>query len=173
MALNGNTDLLAPTASCATTKMPPIPPRSIPFSDPDVTNAIGSLQQRQAYLASTVIPHLATLPSTTALLEQQRVAEELREDLEDFGKRVEGLEQLVEDLDTEGERIAGREVVQQWAITFAQMKKDARAAILSSKQAIDHHAKSRRDELLGSAVFDQERERTRRRMMLSCELPRR
>lgn len=137
--------------------MPPIPPRPTNFSDPDVVNAIASLQQREAFLGSTVIPHLATLPPTTTLLEQQRLAEDLREDLEDFGKRVEALEQLVEDLHTEKERIAGREVVQQWANTFAQMKRDARTAIISSKQAIDHHAKSRRDELLGSAVFTQEK----------------
>ncbi|KAG8824241.1 hypothetical protein FRC18_010559 [Serendipita sp. 400] len=133
--------------------MPPIPTQALNFSDSDIILAISSLQQREAYLGGNAIKHLATLPPNTTLSEQQRLAEELREDLEDFGKRVEGLEQLIEDLDTEKERQKGREVVLQWASTFAQLKKDARGAVLSSKRAIDQHAKSRRDELFGSAVL--------------------
>ncbi|CCA70430.1 hypothetical protein PIIN_04369 [Serendipita indica DSM 11827] len=135
--------------------MPPIPSQAPTFSDPDVTLAISSLEQRRTFLASTVIPSLATLPASTPLLEQQRRAEGLREDLEDLGKRIETLEQLVEDLDTEKERRVGRDVVLQWAADYAALKKDARAALLSSKKAIDQHAKSRRDELLGSAVYKQ------------------
>jgi protein transport protein SEC20 len=133
--------------------MPPIPTTTT-FSDPDVVDAIASLQQRETYLSSIAIPNLATLPAVTSLSEQQKLAEDLREDLEDFGKRVEGLEQLVEDLDTEKERVKGRAIVLQWADTYARLKKEARAVALSSKKVVDQSAKSRRDELLGSAVYN-------------------
>lgn len=134
--------------------MPPIP-NTVSFSDPDVVNALSSLQQRETYLSSTAIPNLATLPAVTLLSEQQRLAEELREDLEDFGKRVEVLEQLVEDLETEREKVKGRTLVLQWADAYARLKKEGRAAALSSKKVVDQSAKSRRDELLGSAVYNQ------------------
>lgn len=133
--------------------MPPIP-NTASFNDPDVVNAILSLQQRETYLTSTAIPNLATLPAVTSLSEQQRLAEELREDLEDFGKRIEALEQLVEDLDTEKERVKGRTIVLQWADSYTRLKKEARVAALSSKKVVDQSAKSRRDELIGSAVYN-------------------
>jgi protein transport protein SEC20 len=138
--------------------MPPIPATEVQFSDPEVIHALETLQQRDAYLTNNSIPHLSALsPASTPLREQQRLAQELREDLEDYGRRVELLEQLVEDLDTEKERRRGRDVVLQWADRFANLKKDARAALLASKKAIDEHARSRRDELLGSTVYSQEK----------------
>ncbi|PVG02994.1 Sec20-domain-containing protein [Serendipita vermifera] len=137
--------------------MPPIP-KETPFSDSEVVHALDALQQRDAYLTNNSIPHLSALsPASTSLNDQQRLAHELREDLEDFGRRVELLEQLVEDLDTEKERRRGRDIVLQWADRFANLKKEARAALLASKKAIDEHARSRRDELLGSAVYNQEK----------------
>lgn len=133
--------------------MPPIPLQQHVFSDPDITLAISALQQRETYLSSSVIPQLAKLSPTSSLLEQQRLSAELREDLEDFGRRVESLEQLVEDLSKPLERQTGRQVVEGWAITYANLKKEARTALLASKRNIDAHAKSRRDELLGSAAL--------------------
>ena len=133
--------------------MPPIPLRQHAFSDPDVTLAISSLQQREGHLASSAIPHLTTLSPSTPLSDQQRLSSELHEELDDFGRRVEGLEQLVEDLRNPSERQTGRDVVHQWADTYAELKKKAREAMLVSKRNIDQHAKSRRDELIGSAVL--------------------
>ena len=133
--------------------MPPIPIQEDVFSDPEMTLSISSLHQRETYLSTRVIPELATLSPTTSLIEQQRLSASLREDLEDFGRRVEALEQLVEDLRKPSERETGRVVVERWATVYASLKKDARGAVLASKRTIDAHAKSRRDELLGSAVL--------------------
>jgi protein transport protein SEC20 len=136
--------------------MPPIPYQQPTFSDPEITHSLSSLQQRQTYLSSSVIPNLAALPPSTPLNTQQRLSSELREDLDDFGRRVEGLEQLVEDLNSPKEREAGRAVVQRWADMYAGLKKDARNALLVSKKNIDQHAKAKRDELFGSAVLAQQ-----------------
>jgi protein transport protein SEC20 len=133
--------------------MPPIPVRQPTFSDPEVTLSLSSLTRRQAHLSTSVIPNLLSLSPSTPLDTHQRLCTELREDLDEFGRRVEALEQLVEDLPSLKEREQGREVVSAWAEVLVGLKRDARSAMLVSKKNMDGFAKSRRDELLGSAVL--------------------
>lgn len=94
--------------------MPPIP---VVF-DTDIENALSALQQRFLFLSHSQIPALKNVHTT--LQEQQFLASQVREDVDDFGRRVEGLEQLVEDLEVEDARVKGRALVLEWAARYAQ-----------------------------------------------------
>ncbi|CAE6425694.1 unnamed protein product [Rhizoctonia solani] len=88
---------------------------------------------------------------------QQQFAAELRDDTEAIAKRLEDFSTLAEDQERDNERAQVRKWVNELYDELARLKSESRAALLASKRAIDNDARSRRDELLGSAALQEKR----------------
>ncbi|CAE6461741.1 unnamed protein product [Rhizoctonia solani] len=88
---------------------------------------------------------------------QQQFAAELRDDTEAITKRIEDFSTLAEDQERENERTQVRKWVTELYDELTRLKSESRAALLASKRAIDNDARSRRDELLGSAALKEKR----------------
>ncbi|CAE6423103.1 unnamed protein product [Rhizoctonia solani] len=88
---------------------------------------------------------------------QQQFAAELRDDTEAITKRLEDFSTLAEDQERENERAQVGRWVSELYDELARLKSESRAALLASKRAIDNDARSRRDELLGSAALQEKR----------------
>ncbi|KAH7341689.1 Sec20-domain-containing protein [Rhizoctonia solani] len=88
---------------------------------------------------------------------QQQFAAELRDDTEAIAKRIEDFSTLAEDQERENERAQVRKWVTELFDELTRLKSESRAALLASKRAIDNDARSRRDELLGSAALKEKR----------------
>ncbi|EUC54618.1 Sec20-domain protein [Rhizoctonia solani AG-3 Rhs1AP] len=88
---------------------------------------------------------------------QQQFAAELRDDTEAITKRLEDFSTLAEDQERENERVQVGKWVSELYDELARLKSESRAALLASKRAIDNDARSRRDELLGSAALQEKR----------------
>jgi hypothetical protein len=100
--------------------MPPLPLSTLTSNPPndDIAAALRSLNLRHAHLSTSFIP--ALVQSTSSLKDQQVLAGQVREDLDDYGRAVENLEALVEDLEREREKYAWRVVVLDWADKYAR-----------------------------------------------------
>ncbi|KAJ1307619.1 hypothetical protein OPQ81_001716 [Rhizoctonia solani] len=101
------------------------------------------------------IPRLRDCKGPLAL--QQQFAAELRDDTEAIAKRLEDFSTLAEDQERENERAQVRKWTSELYDELSRLKSESRAALLASKRAIDNEARSRRDELLGSAALQQKR----------------
>ncbi|TFK34478.1 Sec20-domain-containing protein [Crucibulum laeve] len=122
--------------------MPPLPPN---FSE-EIVDLISSAERRQKDLAEFQIPRLQSCKGP--LSTQQTLAAELREDLDVFGRIVESLDIMVDDQRGEKDRRALRAVVNEFRAAMVRLRQDTRAALLTSKRAIDSQSQSQRVELL-------------------------
>ncbi|KAG1805604.1 Sec20-domain-containing protein [Suillus variegatus] len=124
--------------------MPPIPTTI----DGETHSLIESIERHHNDLSSFQIPRLraCTGPLTT----QQACAAEVREDIEGLARQIEELDVLVDDHRTERARRELRRKVEFFRDSLMSLRKDARAAILASKHAIDSKSRSQREELLRS-----------------------
>jgi len=89
---------------------------------------------------------------------QQNLAAELREDVDVLGRQIETLDVLVGDQKGERNRRELRRTVDGFLEALTNLRKDARAALLSSKRAIDSQSMSQREELLRSSVLKDKQE---------------
>ncbi|KAG5635007.1 hypothetical protein H0H81_012736 [Sphagnurus paluster] len=126
--------------------MPPVP---ITFTE-DISRQISASKRRQNDLAEFQIPRLRTCTGPLSL--QQRLAAELREDIELFAHQVETLDICVGDQRGERNRAELRRIVDELQEGLSQLRRDSRAALLHSKRTIDGQSKSQREELLASAA---------------------
>ncbi|KAL7277341.1 hypothetical protein ACG7TL_009199 [Trametes sanguinea] len=126
--------------------MPPLPSAL----DAETTNLITSLERRQKDIADFQIPRLRQCTGPLSL--QQQYAAELRDDLDAVARQVETLDVAVDDQRTERARRELRQVVEEFKSTLIRLRKDMRAAALSSKRAIDAQQLSRKEELLRSSA---------------------
>ncbi|KAF8674001.1 Sec20 protein [Rhizoctonia solani] len=114
-----------------------------------------ALSRRIRDLGEFQIPRLRDCKGPLTL--QQQYAAELRDDTEAITKRLEDFATLAEDQEREIERVQVKQWVNELYDELSRIKSDSRAALLASKRAIDSDARSRRDELLGSAALQQKR----------------
>ncbi|KAI8969399.1 hypothetical protein BD414DRAFT_503474 [Trametes punicea] len=108
------------------------------------------MERRQKDIADFQIPRLRQCAGPLSL--QQQYAAELRDDLDAFAKHIETLDVAVDDQRTERARRELRQVVEEFKSTLARLRRDMRAAALSSKRTIDSQQLSRREELLRSSA---------------------
>ncbi|KAG2110500.1 Sec20-domain-containing protein [Suillus discolor] len=127
--------------------MPPIPTTI----DTEAHSLIESIERHHNDLSSFQIPRLraCTGPLTT----QQACAAEVREDIEGLARQTEELDVLVDDHRTERARRELRRKVEFFRDSLISLRKDARAAVLASKHAIDSKSRSQREELLRSPAI--------------------
>ncbi|KZT60457.1 Sec20-domain-containing protein, partial [Calocera cornea HHB12733] len=112
---------------------------------------LAALARRLTDMRTYQLPRLLACPGPLAL--HQQYASELREDLEGVLRGVRALELLVEGEEDDGrEALAGQLQLGQLRAELDRLKRDARAAVLQSKRAIE--AKSTRAELLAGAAPD-------------------
>ncbi|KAF8753424.1 Sec20 protein [Rhizoctonia solani] len=93
-------------------------------------------------------------------IEAQTAHEALSRRIRDWAKKIKTLQDfatLAEDQEREIERVQVKQWVNELYDELSRIKSDSRAALLASKRAIDSDARSRRDELLGSAALQQKR----------------
>ncbi|KAI0064328.1 Sec20-domain-containing protein [Artomyces pyxidatus] len=127
--------------------MPPLP---LSF-DESTTASISAIQRRAADLEEFQIPRLRDCKDS--LVVQQQYAAELREDLEALARLVEALEETIDDQRGERTRRDLKGVVESFEEDVRRLRKDTRAALLTSKKAIDAQSSSTREELLRSSVM--------------------
>ncbi|KAF8068870.1 Sec20-domain-containing protein [Lyophyllum atratum] len=126
--------------------MPPVPST---FSE-DTSSQISAAKRRQTDLVEFQIPRLRSCKGPLSL--QQKLAAELREDIDFFSRQVEALDISVGDQRGEKSRTELRRIVNELQEGLAQLRRDSRAALLTSKRAIDSQSKSQREELLASSA---------------------
>ncbi|CUA73399.1 hypothetical protein RSOLAG22IIIB_05291 [Rhizoctonia solani] len=131
--------------------MPPI--ASPLFIEAQTTHE--GISRRLRDLNEFQIPRLRECKGPLTL--QQQFAAELRDDTEAIAKRLEDFSTLAEDQERENERVQVGKWVSELFDELARLKSESRAALLASKRAIDNDARSRRDELLGSAALQEKR----------------
>ncbi|OAX35385.1 hypothetical protein K503DRAFT_802876 [Rhizopogon vinicolor AM-OR11-026] len=129
--------------------MPPIPT----VLDAEALSLLESIERHHNDLSTFQIPRLRTC--TGPLVTQQAWAAEVREDIEGLARQVEELDVLVDDQRTERGKRELRTRVDVFRDSLANLRKDARAALLASKHAIDAQSRSQREELLRSSVLRQ------------------
>ncbi|KAL5498981.1 SEC20 [Sanghuangporus vaninii] len=117
--------------------------------DDETKALIDNLQRRERDLAEFQIPRLRDCKGPLSL--QQRLAAELKEDLDAFVKQVEILEIRAEDVPRKSERSSVQQLVDEFRKSSARIRKDMRAALLYSKKTIDLQAKSNREDLFAGA----------------------
>ncbi|KIK93364.1 hypothetical protein PAXRUDRAFT_829049 [Paxillus rubicundulus Ve08.2h10] len=127
--------------------MPPLPTTF----DVDALALLEAIERRQNDLTTFQIPRLKTC--TGPLVIQQAWAAEVREDVEQLATQIEELGVCVEDQRTERGRRELRATVDGRLKALDTLRKDARAAVLASKRAIDAQSRSQREELLRSSVI--------------------
>ncbi|KAG9313560.1 Sec20-domain-containing protein [Chiua virens] len=116
--------------------------------DTDAQALLEAVERRQNDLTTFQIPRLQAC--TGPLATQQAWAAEVREDIEQMAKQVEELDVLVDDQRSERARTVLRARVDEFLKALERLRKDSRAAVLTSKRAIDAQSRSRREELLRS-----------------------
>ncbi|KAG1898655.1 Sec20-domain-containing protein [Suillus fuscotomentosus] len=124
--------------------MPPIPTTT----DTEALSLIESIERHHNDLSTFQIPRLRAC--TGSLTTQQACAAEVREDIEGLVRQIEELDVLVDDHRTERARRELRRRVEFFRDSLISLRKDARAAVLASKHAIDSKSRSQREELLRS-----------------------
>ncbi|KAF5379216.1 hypothetical protein D9615_005882 [Tricholomella constricta] len=131
--------------------MPPVPTA---LSE-DISRLISAAKRRQNDLVEFQVPRLRSCKGPLSL--QQNLAAELREDIDSLERQVEALDVTVEDQRGEKSRVELRRIVDELQEDLAQLRRDSRAALLTSKRAIDSQSKSQRDELLASSAVAEKR----------------
>ncbi|KAL5522741.1 hypothetical protein ACEPAG_8759 [Sanghuangporus baumii] len=126
--------------------MAPIPQ----ILDDETKVLVDKLQRRERDLVEFQIPRLRDCKGPLSL--QQRLAAELKEDLDAFVKQIEILEIRAEEVPRKSERSAVQELVDEFRESSARIRKDMRAALLYSKKTIDLQAKSNREDLFVGAA---------------------
>ncbi|EIN08423.1 hypothetical protein PUNSTDRAFT_144022 [Punctularia strigosozonata HHB-11173 SS5] len=129
--------------------MPPLPTSF----DEETVAVIDSLGRRQRDISTFQIPRLRDC--NDALLVQQQLAAELRDDIERYARDVESLEASVPDQRGDVNRRALSSTVQSFKDELIKMRKEFRAAILASKRRIDARNQLNREELLKSSVLEE------------------
>ncbi|KAG6819698.1 hypothetical protein H0H93_009492 [Arthromyces matolae] len=122
----------------------------------DATQLISDVKRRQNDVVEFQIPRLRSCNGPLSL--QQNLATELREDIETLARKVEALELSVGDQRGEKSRAELRQIVEEFQSSLAHLRRDSRAALLTSKKAIDSQRKSQREELLASSVVSEKAE---------------
>ncbi|KAG8947150.1 hypothetical protein FRC04_011002 [Tulasnella sp. 424] len=108
------------------------------------------LRRRLKDLQEHSIPNLRDCKGPLAF--QQQLAAEIRDDIDIFNRELQRLDALVDDQVTEKDRLKVADWVEETTEMIQHVKKDYRAALLTSKRNIDTQSKSYRDELLRSSV---------------------
>ncbi|TFK26623.1 Sec20-domain-containing protein [Coprinopsis marcescibilis] len=121
--------------------MPPLPTK---YSE-DAKSFIDTLERRSRHLSETQIPALRDCAGPLSV--QQELAEELREDLAAFARQIENLDAMLDDQKGERARRELNSVVQGFKGALSELRIAMRAAVLTSKQAIDSQKRSQKDEL--------------------------
>ncbi|KAG6829708.1 hypothetical protein H0H92_003743 [Tricholoma furcatifolium] len=129
--------------------MAPIP---MTFTD-DASQLISAIKRRQTDLLDFQIPRLQTCKGPLSL--QQNLAAELREDIDTYERQVKDLELFISDQRGEKARTELRRIVEELQTTLTQLRRDSRAALLTSKRTIDSQSRSQREELLSSSVVNE------------------
>ncbi|KZP15315.1 Sec20-domain-containing protein [Athelia psychrophila] len=127
--------------------MPPLPTTY----DDETKALIASIQRRQKDLTEFQIPRLRNCRGPLNV--QQNFAAELREDIDALSKQIEALDVSFGDQKGERNRRALRMSVDEFLETLGIMRRNARAALLTSKRVIDSQSVSQREELLRSSVM--------------------
>ncbi|EIM88926.1 Sec20-domain-containing protein [Stereum hirsutum FP-91666 SS1] len=127
--------------------MPPLPPQF----DEGTLASISTIERRVVDLKDFQIPRLKECRESLGV--QQQYAAELRDDLEGLAGLVEALDESVHD--QRGDRMKRdlRGIVEDFRERIAQLRKESRAAMLTSKRAIDVQSNSLREELLRSSAI--------------------
>ncbi|KAJ7155482.1 Sec20-domain-containing protein [Mycena crocata] len=132
--------------------MPPLPNTF----DEETLELIAAAQRREKDLAEFQIPRLRSCQGPISL--QQNLAAELREDIDTFARQIEALDVLVDDQKGPKNRRELRGTVDDLTESLASLRRDARAALLSSKRTTDSLSKSHREELLSSSAVSEKRD---------------
>ncbi|KAJ7692336.1 Sec20-domain-containing protein [Mycena metata] len=132
--------------------MPPLPTTF----DEETLQLVASARRHEKDLAEFQIPRLRSCQGPLSL--QQNLAAELREDVDTFARQIEALDVLVDDQKGSKNRRELKAIVQELNENLANLRREARSALLESKRTIDSLSKSHRDELLSSNVVSEKRE---------------
>ncbi|KZT34771.1 Sec20-domain-containing protein [Sistotremastrum suecicum HHB10207 ss-3] len=118
---------------------------------------IASLTRLTADIQSFQLPRLSDCAGPLSI--QQRYAAELRDDLEKVRVGIEKLDVGAEDEESAKARAEVRERARELEATLSELRKDFRAALLTSKKTIDSQSASNRAELLRAAQSNPQSER--------------
>ncbi|KAM6503614.1 Sec20 domain containing protein [Amanita muscaria] len=132
--------------------MPPLPATF----DEETTDLVNSATRLQKDLAECQIPRLRACVGPLTL--QQTYAAEVREDIEMLMRKVEALDLLVWDQKGEKNKRDLKGIVDSFKEELVKLRQESRAALLASKKNIDSQSRSRREELVGSAVVAEQRQ---------------
>ncbi|KAJ7033750.1 Sec20-domain-containing protein [Mycena alexandri] len=132
--------------------MPPLPTTF----DEETLQLVASARRHEKDLAEFQIPRLRSCQGPLSL--QQNLAAELREDVDTFARQIEALDVLVDDQKGSKNRRELKGIVEDLNERLANLRREARSALLESKRTIDSLRKSHRDELLSSNAVSEKRE---------------
>ncbi|KAJ7754458.1 Sec20-domain-containing protein [Mycena metata] len=132
--------------------MPPLPTTF----DEETLQLVASARRHENDLAEFQIPRLRSCQGPLSL--QQNLAAELREDVDTFARQIEALDVLVDDQKGSKNRRELKAIVEELNENLANLRREARSALLESKRTIDSLSKSHRDELLSSNAVSEKRE---------------
>ncbi|KAI0035434.1 Sec20-domain-containing protein [Vararia minispora EC-137] len=127
--------------------MPPLPPAY----DSSASNVVAAIQRRMHDIRDMQIPRLRGC--SQSLVVQQQYHAELQADLDTVTRLAEELDDLSEDQKGPRAKKELHAVADAFRADIARLRKDARAALLASKRAIDAAAASNRAELLRSSAM--------------------
>ncbi|KAF5314580.1 hypothetical protein D9611_007059 [Ephemerocybe angulata] len=121
--------------------MPPIPSKLAE----DASDLIASLERRARFVEEDILPRLLACgsppssanPSPGGPKDQQRLAEEAREELGVLSRDLDNLSITVDDQSGERARSELRDVVERWSDRLHELRAKTRTAILTSKRAVD------------------------------------
>ncbi|KAJ7634790.1 Sec20-domain-containing protein, partial [Roridomyces roridus] len=132
--------------------MPPLPHTF----DEETQKLIEATRRREKDLNEFQVPRLRECRGPLSL--QQNLAAELREDIDTFARQIETLDVLVEDQKGAKNRRELKGIVDELAQNLVALRRDSRAALLTSKRTIDSLSSSQRDELLKSSAVSEKRD---------------
>ncbi|KAJ7229143.1 Sec20-domain-containing protein [Mycena pura] len=126
-----------------------------PTFDEETLQLIAAAQRHERDLAEFQIPRLRSCQGPLSL--QQTLAAELREDVDTFARQIEALDVLVDDQRGSKNKRDLKAIVDDLSEKLVSLRRESRAALLSSKRTIDSLSKSRREELLSSSAVSEKR----------------
>ncbi|KAF8167292.1 Sec20-domain-containing protein [Crassisporium funariophilum] len=132
--------------------MAPLPSR---LSE-ETLSIISAAERRYKHLAEVEVPKLRQCLGPLAI--QQTLAEDLREDTVALTRQIAAIELAVDDQQGENSRRELRGIVDDFKKRLGSLRQDTRAALLTSKRAIDARSKSNKEELLAFASVLEEKQ---------------
>ncbi|KAJ7666256.1 Sec20-domain-containing protein [Mycena polygramma] len=132
--------------------MPPLPNTF----DEETVQLIAGARRHETDLAEFQIPRLRSCQGPLSL--QQNLAAELREDIDTFARQIEALDVLVDDQSGSRNRRELKAIVDELNENLANLRREARVALLESKRVIDSLSRSHREELLSSSAVSEKQE---------------